>query len=61
MIIEDVIGGQAMAYLHFHPSEQIEIFDNEIKGTDYSILINGAISIEMFDSYYAPEFNKNPL
>ena len=58
LIIEDVIGGQAMAYLHFHPSEQIEIFDNEIKGTDYSILINGAISIEMFDSYYAPEFNK---
>lgn len=58
LIIKDITGVQAVAYLHFYPSESIEISGNEIKGTDYSILINGAISIEAFDSYYAPEFNK---
>ncbi|MCQ4913516.1 heparinase II/III family protein [Bacteroides nordii] len=58
LIISDVIATDAIAYLHFHPEEKIEMSDNEIKGMDYSILISGAFSIEEFTSYYAPEFNK---
>lgn len=58
LTISDFIANDAIAYLHFHPKEKIEINDNEIIGIDYSILICGAFSIEKFDSYYAPEFNK---
>lgn len=58
LTIQDTTNGEAIAYLHFHPDEKIELIHDEIKGMDYSISIIGASRIESFDSYYAPEFNK---
>lgn len=56
--INDNIATKAVAYLHFHPSEKIKLENMEIIGTDYSVKFIGADLIELFDSYYAPEFNK---
>lgn len=57
-VVNDMINSESVAYLHFHPIEEIEIINGEIRGIDYSIFIEGATSIEKFESYYAPEFNK---
>lgn len=58
IIILDEVKGLAEAYLHFHPSELITLYGNCIEGTNYRIDFIGANSIELLDSYYAPEFNK---
>ncbi|MEL5894378.1 alginate lyase family protein [Bacteroides sp. GD17] len=54
----DTIASEAVAYLHFHPSEKIKLEKAEIIGSDYHVKFIGADSIELFDTYYAPEFNK---
>ncbi len=56
--ILDDIASEAVAYLHFHPSESIKLDKEGIVGFDYYIKFIGADSIELFDSYYALEFNK---
>lgn len=57
ILIEDQIACKAEAYLHFHPSEQIEIKDNYIVGSDYIIECIGAVSICLLKTYFAPKFN----
>ena len=56
--IFDSITSEAVAYLHFHPSEKIKMEKEVIIGSDYHVKFIGADSIELFESYYAPEFNK---
>lgn len=57
-VISDEITSEAVAYLHFHPFENIKLDEMKIVGSDYCVNFVGADSIELFDSYYALEFNK---
>lgn len=56
--ILDEMKGTAEAYLHFHPLELIKLSTNHVEGKNYTIDFIGANSVEILDSYYAPEFNK---
>ncbi len=59
IVITDNINSNAVAYLHFHPAEHVSLKNEKtIIGKDYCIECEGAISIKLLDSYYAPEFNK---
>ena len=59
MVISDNINANAIAYLHFHPEEQIDLkYGNVIIGKDYCIEFEGANFIKLSNSYYASEFNK---
>lgn len=56
--IIDEIQSKAVFYLHFAPNEDFQLYDNIIKGIDYKIEFIGVEKIELFESYYSPEFNK---
>ncbi len=56
--ITDELDQQGTYFLHFNPSEKINIIDNTITGKDYSIMFMGAKNIECFTTEYSPEFNK---
>lgn len=59
IVITDNINSDAVAYLHFHPAERVELESEKvIVGKDYRIECEGAVSIKLLNSYYAPEFNK---
>ena len=56
--IIDEIQSKGVFYLHFAPNEDFQLYDNIIKGIDYKIEFIGVEKIELFESYYSPEFNK---
>ena len=57
-IIEDCTNGEACAYLHFAPEEEIELVGNGIKGKDFRIVFEGAQNITTDKKWLASEFNK---
>lgn len=46
-IIEDCTNGEACAYLHFAPEEEIELVGNGIKGKDFRIVFEGAQILQL--------------
>jgi uncharacterized heparinase superfamily protein len=58
VFIEDnVTEGEAVANFHFHPDEEIEIFGNEVKGNDFVLMFEKALSLKLVTSHYSPKFN----
>jgi len=58
IVIRDVINTSGTAYLHFFPDELFEISGNKICGKDYIIELTENDDFALFDSHYAPEFNR---
>lgn len=58
VFIEDnVTEGDAVANFHFHPDEEIEIFDNEVRGKDFVLIFEKALSLSLRTSHYSSKFN----
>ena len=55
--ITDEICSQGIAYLHFFPSEKIDIVDKSIVGSDFKIDFLGVTNIDCINTDYSPEFN----
>lgn len=59
IIIEDnIMKCEGIAHFHFHPNEEIEIFSKEVRGKDFVVMFENAISLILRISHYSPEFNK---
>jgi|LSQX01.1.fsa_nt_gb uncharacterized heparinase superfamily protein len=56
-IEDNVTKGEAVANFHFHPNEEIEIFGNEVKGKDFVLMFDKALSLKLITSHYSPKFN----
>lgn len=58
VLIEDnVTKGEAVANFHFHPDEEIQIFGNEVRGKDFVLTFEKALSLKLITSHYSPKFN----
>ena len=58
VLIEDnVTKGEAVANFHFHPDEEIQIFGNEVRGKDFVLTFEKALSLNLITSHYSPKFN----
>lgn len=58
IFIEDnVMKREAIAHFHFHPDEEIEIFGKEVRGKDFVVMFENALSFQLKVSHYSPEFN----
>ncbi len=58
IFIEDnVTRGEGTAHFHFHPNEEIEISGKEVRGKDFVMMFENALSLQLKASHYSPEFN----
>jgi hypothetical protein len=57
IIIIDKVKGEGITYLHFHPNINVRLDNNTIIGHFFFIRITGNTSMEIFESFYAPQFN----
>lgn len=58
VFIEDnVTKGEAVANFHFHPDEGIQIFGNEVRGKDFFLTFEKALSLKLVTTHYSPKFN----
>lgn len=57
-IEDDILNGEGVAHFHFHPNEEIEISENEVRGKDFVVVFKNPLSLTLNTSHYSPEFNK---
>jgi hypothetical protein len=49
--------GEGIAHFHFHPDEEIEISGKKVRGRDFVMMFENALSLQLKTSHYSPEFN----
>lgn len=56
-IKDDVMKCEGIAHFHFHPNEEIEVNGKEVRGKDFVMMFENALSLQLKASHYSPEFN----